>query len=483
MILERRILVGLITSAAYLKRVAPIWRQDLLESNEMRTLARWCLDHWERYQRPPDRDIEQVYMTAIREEAISKASAEIIEGTLQSISDEHGRGEQFNAAYLFDETVALFKKMALTQHNEAVADLIERGKLDEAEQLAADYSPFVVAAEDSLASVTPRPVAWLWPNRIPLGKLTIVAGPPDLGKSTVLLDITARVSSGTSWPDGHHARKRAVLIASAEDDFEDTVIPRLMAAGADLNLCHEIGRDAADIAALCGEIERKITALRDNGQIVGLVVIDPMSSYLGKVDAHNEGAVRVALRPLGVAAGRHRVTVIALRHTRKAGSGGSAMDQVSGSLAFIAAARAAFLITPDREDDDKRLFLPLKSNLAPTKTGLAYRIVGADVPLRARHGVVKTSVPRIEWLSETVSMSADEAMEAARERHTKIDDVKDWLTDILADGPLPMRTVEEAAGRAGHAMRTVNRAADALGVVKGKGGFQGAWQWSIPMRH
>jgi hypothetical protein len=482
-ILDRHIIIGLIVSGPYAKKIRQIWDPALIESPEMAKIAQWLLDYHERYGQAPGHDIEQLYLTALDKGEMGKAEAELIEDTLRGVSADALRvGNEVKPDFLFDQTAEFLKKRALTRHTEIISALIERGRLDEAEQAARSFRPLYVDAEESLAAITPRQVVWLWPDRIPLGKLTILAGAPDLGKSTVLCDIAARVSSGTDWPDGARARKRAVLVGSAEDDHDDTVVPRLMAAGADLTLCHAIGAEAASIDALCVDIDRKAESLRARGQIVGLVTIDPLASYLGKVDSHNDSQVRVALRPLRDVASRHRIAIVALRHTRKAGSG-SAMDQVSGSLAFVASARAAFLITPDREDETKRLLIPLKGNLTPTKTGLAYHIVPADVSLRSRHGTVKTSVPRIEWLSEVVSMSADEAMAAARERHTKVEDVKEWLTDILADGPLPMKTVEETAGRAGYSMMTVRRAADAIGVKKDKGGYQGSWQWSMPTRH
>lgn len=141
MILERRIIAGLIVSDDYLRRIASFWSDDLIEAPEFKRIARWCLDYWGKYERAPDRDIEQVYLTAIREEAIPKAEAELIEGILTGVSDDYGRGEQFNAAYLYDETVKFFRERELEQHNEAVADLRERGRLDEAEALASSWTP------------------------------------------------------------------------------------------------------------------------------------------------------------------------------------------------------------------------------------------------------------------------------------------------------------------------------------------------------
>jgi hypothetical protein len=140
-IVERRIIVGLIVSSEYLRRIAPFWSEDLVEANEMRRIARWCLEHFEKYGAAPDRDIEQVYLDAIRREAVPRAEAELIEGILTSVSDEYGRGEQFNADYLYDQTVAFFRERELAQHSAAVADLTERGRIEDAERLSAGWTP------------------------------------------------------------------------------------------------------------------------------------------------------------------------------------------------------------------------------------------------------------------------------------------------------------------------------------------------------
>jgi len=429
--LERRILEGLIVSDEFLKRVMvkEIWRDELVEAPEMRRIATWCINYWKKYERAPKLGIGQVFFDALRDEGIPKAEAQLIEAVLERVSDDYGDGaDPINAAYLFDKTVAYFRDRAVAQHTEQVEDLRQRGRLEEAEALAAGFRPIIRGDDGSLAAVTPRVVSWVWQHRIPLGKLTLFAGDSDEGKSTVLLDIAAKITSDSQWPDGTGARKGAALIASTEDDYEDTVVPRLMAAGADLNLCHAIGLDAPDVKTLCREIERKVEALRDGRPKVKAVLIDPLSAFLGKVDGHNEGAVRVMLRPLLEAAMKHRFAVISLHHTRKSGSGGSAKDQVSGSKAFVAVARSAFLVARDRDDETKHLVLPLKGNLVAdaNKSGLAYRIVGTDLTLRTRLGAVTTSVPRIQWLDEAVTVSADEALEAVRGRPTKLSEVSDW---------------------------------------------------------
>jgi hypothetical protein len=138
---ERRIITGLIVSADYLRRVAPFWDDDLLEGPEFRRIAGWCLEHFAEYHRAPDRDIEQVYLDAIRAESVPRAEAELIEDVLTAVSDEYDRGDEFNSAYLFDQTVRHFRDRELVLHTEAVADLRERGQLAEAEALAASFRP------------------------------------------------------------------------------------------------------------------------------------------------------------------------------------------------------------------------------------------------------------------------------------------------------------------------------------------------------
>jgi 5S rRNA maturation endonuclease (ribonuclease M5) len=159
------------------------------------------------------------------------------------------------------------------------------------------------------SEVEARPIRWLWKYRIPCGKLTIIAGHPDLGKSQVTCYFAARVTRGGPWPDGagHAVGGGQVVILSAEDDSADTLVPRLEAAGADLERVHIVdgvirgySGDGTlhqrmfsletDLAAL----DAKLTEL----QRVELVVIDPLSAYLGNIDSHVNAEVRGALGPV-----------------------------------------------------------------------------------------------------------------------------------------------------------------------------------------
>lgn len=338
-----------------------------------------------------------------------------------------------------------------------------------------------------LADIQSRPISWLWPGRIARGKLTIIAGNPGLGKSQVTASIAAVVTTCGRWPvDGHQCRIGNVLFLSAEDDAADTLRPRLEAAGADLRRVHVVEGVVAgytedgsrkdrtfslerDLQAL----ESKLAELKD----VAAVVIDPISAYLGEVDSHKNADVRGLLAPLSGLAGRHNTAIIGISHLNKA-AGSQALMRVTGSLAFVAAARAAYLVTADLQDPMRRLFLPMKNNLGPDAAGLAFHIEGAT--LSSPDGAVETS--RVQWESEPVPITADEAMQAETPHRdiTALEKAEEWLKETLANGPVAVPEVIDAAEAAHIAEKTLRRAAKALRIQKDKQSMSGGWWWSLP---
>lgn len=149
---ERRIVTGLIVSAEYARRIAPFWRDDYIGSSEMSRVAGWCLDYLERYDRVPGRDIQSLYMDALKFDQMARDEAELIQVLLERISDEFERSDAdaFNVGYLFDQTVEHIRDRELRLHNEEVEDLRERGRIDEAEALRASYVPFSPGATRGL---------------------------------------------------------------------------------------------------------------------------------------------------------------------------------------------------------------------------------------------------------------------------------------------------------------------------------------------
>ncbi|MFA5526917.1 MAG: hypothetical protein WC992_08840, partial [Acholeplasmataceae bacterium] len=140
--IERRIITGMIISTEYLQRIQPFWDATLLESTEFRKVATWCMEYFNKYKRAPDADIESIFVDHIK--TLPKADVAYIEDVLSDLSDEYGRGTQFNAAYLYDKTVEYFKGRQIDRHNEEVQGLIEMGKVTEAELLAQSYQPTIV---------------------------------------------------------------------------------------------------------------------------------------------------------------------------------------------------------------------------------------------------------------------------------------------------------------------------------------------------
>ena len=258
-------------------------------------------------------------------------------------------------------------------------------------------------------------VEWLWSGRFAIGAMAIVSGNPGLGKSSVTLDIAARVSSGIPFPDpvpGHSGsapKVGSVLILSGEDSVTHTIVPRLAAMGANLKkvkIIDAVRRPAmvdgvasskestfsleADIAAL----ERTIDELSD----VRLLVIDPISVYMGKSDSYKNSDVRAVLAPLAAMAARKGVAVIMVTHNSKGGGNGNAVLQPMGSLAFIAASRTGYAVFKDKEDESLVHFLPIKNNLGKRVPGLMFRIDGPD----------DGTGSAVDWSPEPSDETADE---------------------------------------------------------------------------
>jgi len=336
--------------------------------------------------------------------------------------------------------------------------------------------------------ITPLPIDWLWPGRIARGKITVVAGHPGTGKSQVTSAIVATVTRGGRWPvDGTRAPEGSAVILSAEDDAADTIMPRLIAADADVSRVHiveathtiaadgtggirgvDLGRDVAALEALLESI----------GDVV-LIVIDPITAYLGRTDSHVNAEVRGLLMPLTQLAELYGAAIIAVTHLRKSAAS-EALLAVTGSLGFVAASRAAYLAVKDASDPARQLWLPVKNNLGPDLPGLAYRIV----PCEIANGIATS---RIEWDAEPVTITADGALGAHADHddlRTERDAVEEWLRELLSTGPVFARDVQAEAKSAGHSWATVRRAKDVIRVQVKRDGFGkgGAWRWSLPAK-
>ena len=330
-----------------------------------------------------------------------------------------------------------------------------------------------------VSTVEREQLDWLWPGRIPLGKLTLLAGDPGLGKSLVTLDIAARVSTGRPWPDCPLLAQPVgeVLLFNSEDGLEDTTAPRLDKAGADDTRI--IAVEGVEVFAggdkptrVYFSLEHHLPQLEEalaEWPDVRLIVIDPISAYCGQTDSHKNAEVRALLAPLADLAGRSHAAVVAVTHLNKTG-GPKAVYRAMGSLAFAAASRAVWAVVQDPDDRHRRLFLPAKLNLAQDPLGLAYRVEDG----------------RIAWEPDPVAMHADDAFRAEAagpkkpDRPTRRDEAEGWLREFLAGGPRPSKEVSEYGQEAGFTLITLRRAFKAMGGKPTKGDFAGGWQWALP---
>jgi len=355
-----------------------------------------------------------------------------------------------------------------------------------------------------LSDVPSTDVDWLWPSRIPRGHVTLLVSDPGAGKSLLALDIAARVSTGRPWPDdGDKSQDSSdksqlekwdagsrlstldsrlpgsVLLLTLEDHINDTVRPRLEALGADcsriLAMSHVPGddfyhtphsfalnRDLCRLAAL-------IRALRD----CRLVILDPITAFLGDTSDQCNTDVWKLLSSLARLAHNLQFAVLAISHLRK--KEGAAIHRAMGSLAFIASARTAWAIAKDPADANTRLLLPLKNNLAPGAKGLAFTI---ESPEAGR-------APIIRWLPDTIDARADAVLAPSRHRGRPDDERRyaiNWLRAHLAAGPSPARVVRKDADAHGIGYTTLRRAfRDLRGQAVRHGDLSsGHWKWKLP---
>jgi putative DNA primase/helicase len=344
------------------------------------------------------------------------------------------------------------------------------------------------------SDIRPEKIRWLWPNRFASGKFGLIAGNPGLGKSQLTVHMAAQTTTGGTWPNGEGwAPLGSVIILSCEDDAADTLVPRLIAAGADTSRVHivEAIKEAGGPNAqerqfdLAKDVQTLCRAIDEIGD-VRLVIIDPITAYLGtgkNVDSHKNADVRSALAPLQAHASKFDFSAVGVTHLNK-GGGTEALMRVLGSLGFVAAARVAFLVVGDA-GNERTLFIPMKNNIGEKQPGLAFRVASKTIA-----DEIQTSC--IEWDAGEVTTTADEALAAAAGRDgeqgsdkSSLGEAMNFLRELLSEGPASATEIQARANEAGIAKATLRRAKAKLGVNarhRGDGGTggRGEWIWEMP---
>lgn len=367
----------------------------------------------------------------------------------------------------------------LSDHVAAGHDLDDLVPLDRPVRAAGAHQLTLTPA----STIKIRPVRWLWDGRIALGTLALLAGREGIGKSTVAYAKAADVTRGR-LPGVYLGEARAVVVAATEDSWAHTIVPRLMAAGADLTRVYRVDVTTSENVDSTLSLPRDVTALENAVREVGaaLILLDPLMSRLdAKLDTHKDAEVRLALEPIVTIADRCEAAVLGLIHVNKSGST-DPLNLVMGSRAFAAVARSVLFVMTDPEDEATRLLGTPKNNLGrsdlPT---LAFQIEGLHVA-DTDDGPIWTS--RVKWAGER-SLSIRDVLESSGDSsdvRTATSEAADWLTDYLTSvgGTDDSATIKAIGRKADHSPDALKRARTRIGAVCESHGFPRRTFWTLP---
>ena len=333
------------------------------------------------------------------------------------------------------------------------------------------------------ATISPEDVEWIWPGRIVAAGLNNLVALPDQGKTLLCCDVAARLSIGSPMPPeprragGGPAQR--VMFLTLEDSLSNTIVPRLIKAGADLAMVDfvQMVRDAdgqMSLLTLAADLDVLAAAL--DHQRYALVVVDGIMGYLGDSKTHNDADVRRVLMPFAALLARMKVAGLGVMHPPKSIS--NLAYFAGGSVAFTAIPRVSLGIAPDPNDENeespRRLLMKIKGNLYGPVATLMYRII-ADGP---------AAVPSLEWSPNPVTVNIAEVLDPVKEspedRSTRRA-CEEWLRSHLGDGPKRSKDVEQAADAAGFTKATLRRAREKVidSVKTGRPGQAQQWEWTL----
>ncbi|MFW5468909.1 AAA family ATPase [Knoellia sp. CPCC 206435] len=335
----------------------------------------------------------------------------------------------------------------------------------------------------SAATIKPRPVFWLWKGRIALGTIALLAGREGLGKSTLGYWLAARITQGEMF--GHfYGTPKSVLVCATEDSWEHTIVPRLMAAGADLARVYRVEVVNALDVHVGLSLPRDNHALERHAREVdaALLLLDPLMSRLGDLDTHRDAEVRQALEPLAAIADRTRMAILGLIHHNKSGSA-DPLQLVMGSKAFTAVARSVHTVVPDPDDesDKRRLFGTPKNNLGRTDLP-TFTFTIESHAIETDEGTAWTG--SLTW-GEELTHSIGDAMRRAAdvgEDRSAATEAAQWLEDYLAmhGGQVPSADIKKAAKAAQITDSALRGARTKLRILTPSSGFPRITYWELP---
>jgi len=330
-----------------------------------------------------------------------------------------------------------------------------------------------------ISDIEPKPINWLWEDYMAKGAITLITGEPELGKSQITLNMSAIVTTGGIWPDNRKTQCKVgnVILISAEDSLEHTIRTRLEANSANMDKIYHLdgigdyysGNKLFNLKSNLNELETMINDIKG----VSMIVIDPLSAFIAGVDSYKNTDVRSMLAPLSKLAEKYDIAIVGVEHPPKS-SNGKAINQVGGSKAFIAAARSAYLVSKDPQDEKRSLFLRIKNNLTSHSVGISFRLEEVILPTG--------EISKVVWGDEPVKITADEVLAYYNQtefQHNK-ESRKKWLQEELADGPKNAAEVEKKALNQGMTEKQLRTTKEYAGVSSDKTDFDGGWDLSLP---
>lgn len=316
----------------------------------------------------------------------------------------------------------------------------------------------------NMENVAVEEVKWLLYPFIPYGKVTIIQGDPGEGKTTMVLQIIAKLTKGEpvlpvidgEEEPAERAEPVNAIYQTAEDGLGDTIKPRLLAAGADCSKVLVIDESEQPLTMLDERLEQAIRQTNAH-----LVVLDPIQSFLGaEVDMHRANEIRPLMKRVSVLAEKYHCAIVLIGHMNKNITGKSSYRGL-GSIDFQAAARSVLIVGRVKNEPEIRVVCHVKSSLAPEGKSIAFR-------LDKNNG--------FEWIGE-YDISADDLL-SGNNRGQKIKEAKEFLLEILADGAVEQNLIIRESESHGIKGKTLWNAKKALGVQSIKTG--GHWSWGLP---
>jgi archaellum biogenesis ATPase FlaH len=325
---------------------------------------------------------------------------------------------------------------------------------------------------------------WAWTGRIPLGAVTVLAGLPGLGKGVMSYDIGARITRGQLKGDFEDQPKR-VLISSTEDVIQQVIRPRMVAAGADLDLveCLTVEEKSGSVRPL--QLPKDLDILAEcvgDLEDVGLILVDPLMAHLNaNLDSHRDQDIRQALTPLMRIADEHQLAVVIIAHLNKNQSD-EMFRRLGASIGIMAAARSVLIVAsdPDRDEDGPdRVLAHGKCNVGPLMPAIQFRVEGRQVPTDDG-GTMSTA--GLAWGPEgTFEMAALLGKHKPGPKPEKRNEAIEWLRTELQGGARYARDLYARGEEKGLSEKVLKAAKTKLGIVVRQSGF--GWTWELSDDH